>query len=60
MFLSFLQTGEVDVDAPQTVLHDLVFSLYAKVITMDAASFEDMIALANYLQVRNYQLQACL
>ncbi len=54
MFLSFLQTVEVDVDAPQTVLHDLVFSLYAKVITMDAASFEDMIALANYLQVRNY------
>ena len=38
-------------DAPQTVLHDLIYSLYAKVITMDAASFEDMIALANYLQV---------
>lgn len=41
---------EVDVDAPQTVLNELVYSLYAKVVTMDAASFEDMIALANYLQ----------
>lgn len=54
-----MQTVQVDVEAPQSVLHDLVYSLYAKVVTMEAASFEDMIALADYLQV-HFTLQALL
>lgn len=46
-----MQTVEVEVEAPQAALHEMICSLYAKVLTMDAAGFEDMIAIANYLQV---------
>ena len=47
-----VQTVEIPLEAPQSMVHALVYSLYSKVLTVNTTNFELMLTTTHFLKVR--------